>query len=156
MKQFITIQQATKKSPVPKTLLLRKFAKKALSHHPRSSELAIRIVDETEMTYLNVMYRKKQGPTNVLSFPLSLPDEIASELPLLGDIVICAEVVNREADQQKKSREAHWAHIIIHGILHLLGYDHQNKHDAKKMETIEIDMLNSLGFANPYEIKEDS
>jgi len=111
-------------------------------------ELSIRIVDENESAELNRRYRNKTGSTNVLSFPAELPENL--NLPLLGDLVICAPVVSKEAQQQGKSELAHWAHMVIHGTLHLLGYDHQNDEQANIMEGHEISILNSLGFSNPY------
>lgn len=111
-------------------------------------ELTIRIVDEEEGQSLNSDYRGKDYPTNVLSFPADLPEEI--DIPLLGDLVICAPVIAREAHEQGKTLEAHWAHMIIHGTLHLLGYDHITDEDAEVMESLEIKILNKLGFPNPY------
>ena len=112
------------------------------------AQLSIRIVDETESQVLNRDYRGKDTPTNVLSFPMDLPEEL--DLPMLGDLVICAPVVAREAEQQDKSLQAHWAHMVIHGVLHLQGYDHIVDDEAEKMEALEIRLLQQLGFANPY------
>ncbi len=111
-------------------------------------EVALRIVDETEMAQLNQQYRKKIGPTNVLSFPVDLPDGV--DVPFMGDIVICAPVVAKEAKDQGKSHDSHWAHMTVHGILHLQGYDHIDEADAEKMESLEIKIMHLLGFANPY------
>lgn len=113
-----------------------------------SSEVTIRIVDEAEMTELNETYRHKSGPTNVLSFPFDAPIEL--EVKLLGDIVICASVVNKEAKAQGKSSDAHWAHMVVHGILHLQGYDHIEDDEAEVMEALEINLLQQLGYTNPY------
>ena len=106
------------------------------------------IVDEAEITALNRAYRGKDGPTNVLSFPSELPVEVGS--PLLGDIIICAPVVARECVLQNKAPEAHWAHLVIHGVLHLLGFDHQTEGEAARMEATEIRLLDELGFSDPY------
>lgn len=139
----ITIQVATDKNRAPKPVLLRKWAKLALQTQTQKSTITIRIVDREEMKQLNETYRHKQGTTNVLSFPYDLPG-------MLGDIVICADVVNQEAEEQQKSQEAHWAHMVIHGVCHLLGYDHETDDEAEIMEALEINMMNTLGFANPY------
>ena len=111
-------------------------------------ELTIRIVDEAEITALNRDYRSKDKATNVLSFPADLPDHI--DLPLLGDLVICAAVVKREAIEQHKAINDHWAHMVIHGTLHLLGYDHIEDEEADIMEGLEIAALAALQIANPY------
>jgi probable rRNA maturation factor len=151
----IIIQLATDKTLAPKRSLLRKWAKHALSKKTPCAEVTIRIVDTEEMLLLNSTYRQKHKTTNVLSFPFILPEEIETEIPILGDIVICAEVVNQEAQEQHKSPESHWAHMVIHGIFHLLGYDHETDKDAETMEGLEIEIMQSLGFKNPYETGED-
>jgi probable rRNA maturation factor len=152
----IIIQHATKNRHVPKRSLLRKWAKCALSRKIDTAEITIRLVDAEEMVELNSTYRHKKGPTNVLSFPFTLPDDIEMDIPILGDIVICAEVVNHEATEQQKSSESHWAHMIVHGIFHLLGYDHERDEDAKVMESLEIEIMQTLGFDNPYELGDKS
>lgn len=116
---------------------------------PRAAELSIRIVEESESAKLNQQYRQKSHSTNVLSFPADLPDIIES--PLLGDLLICAPVVEREALEQNKKREAHWAHMVVHGTLHLLGYDHILDQEAVIMENLENNILNLIGFESPYE-----
>lgn len=121
----------------------------ALSGRRDEAELTIRVVDEPESAELNGTYRHKQGPTNVLSFPFEAPPGV--ELPLLGDIVICAPVVAREAVEQGKTAAAHWAHMTVHGCLHLLGYDHIEPAEAEIMETLEKDVLSALGYADPYD-----
>ena len=103
------------------------------------------------MSELNSTYRQKNGLTNVLSFPFTMPEDVQIDIPILGDIVVCAEVVNREADEQSKPQEAHWAHMIVHGVFHLLGYDHETDKDAEIMESLETEIMQSLGYANPYE-----
>ena len=111
-------------------------------------ELTVRVVDTDESQALNRTYRGKDRATNVLSFAADLPEGI--DLPLLGDIVICAPVVEREAAEQGKDLEHHWAHLTVHGVLHLLGHDHQNDDDAQEMEAIEIRVLADLGIPDPY------
>ena len=123
-----------------------------LTEFQEASELTVRIVDEEESQALNLEYRGKNYPTNVLSFPFEVPPHITEEMefPLLGDLVICAQVVNREALEQNKTFEAHWAHMLLHGCLHLLGYDHIEDIEAEQMEAIEIEILQKIGFPNPY------
>jgi len=111
-------------------------------------ELTIRIVDEAESQELNFEYRGKDKPTNVLSFPFEAPAHVP--IPLLGDLVICKQVVEREAIEQGKTLTAHWAHMIVHGCLHLLGYDHIEDEEAEEMEGIERVVMADLGFDNPY------
>jgi probable rRNA maturation factor len=147
----IIIQLATDNSFIPKKTLLRKWAKAALKKNIDTAEVTLRVVGTGEMTELNTTYRHKKGPTNVLSFPFSLPEEVTLDIPILGDIVICADVVNREAQEQGKTQEAHWAHMIVHGIFHLLGYDHEEDIEAEKMEALEIEVMKTMGYANPYE-----
>ena len=117
-----------------------------------TAELTIRIVESDESQELNNTYRGKNKPTNVLSFPFEAPPEV--ELPLLGDLVICASVVENEAKEQNKPLAAHWAHMTVHGCLHLLGYDHIEDIEAEEMESIEMELIQSLGFNNPYEEQE--
>ncbi|WP_455221604.1 rRNA maturation RNase YbeY [Kaarinaea lacus] len=119
-----------------------------LVNYDKPVQFSVYIVSEKEITTLNSQYRHKNQATNVLSFPYeALP---GVDVPLLGDIVICADVVNKEAREQNKNAEQHWAHMIVHGALHLLGYDHIDDRDAQQMETMEIRILSQLGFSNPY------
>nr|WP_305891481.1 rRNA maturation RNase YbeY [Methylomonas sp. SURF-1] len=120
----------------------------ALSGFQQDSEITIRLVDTEESAELNGQYRHKSGPTNILSFPFEAPPGV--ELDLLGDLVICAPVIAREAAEQGKLPDHHWAHITVHGVLHLLGYDHIEEQDAEQMEALEIDILSRLNIANPY------
>jgi probable rRNA maturation factor len=115
-------------------------------------DLTIRIVSPEEIQALNDQYRHKNKPTNVLSFPFEVPQDIADALGnrYLGDLVICADVVAQEAQMQHKPLDAHWAHMVVHGTLHLLGYDHITEPQASEMEALEIQVLADLGFANPY------
>jgi len=116
-------------------------------------EVGVRLVDKCESADLNLSFRKKNGPTNILSFPYNeAPIELSMEPPvyLLGDLVICAPLVAEEAHQQNKSPLAHWAHLTVHGTLHLLGYDHIEEEEAADMEALEIELLSGLGFSSPY------
>ncbi len=115
-------------------------------------ELTLRIVDKQESQQLNSLYRGKDKPTNVLSFVFENPPGLAESLPILGDLVICAEVVAQEAIEQNKNLMAHWAHMIVHGSLHLLGYDHITDSEAQQMESLEIAILEQLSISNPYEM----
>ncbi|MBQ4665652.1 rRNA maturation RNase YbeY [Aeromonas hydrophila] len=114
----------------------------------QEAEVTVRIVDEAESNELNLTYRGKDKPTNVLSFPFEAPPGL--ELPLLGDLVICRQVVEHEAAEQGKPLMAHWAHMVVHGSLHLLGYDHIEDDEAEEMEALERDIMQELGFADPY------
>jgi len=116
------------------------------------AELTIRFVNENESAELNKQYRNKSGATNILSFPFEAPTELNGEveLNLLGDLIICSDIVEKEAEQQNKSEIAHWAHMLVHGTLHLLGYDHLTDADADIMETKEIKILLKLGYSDPY------
>lgn len=153
----IILQFAADKVFIPKSTLLRKWAKKALTVAAKKKqwvEMTIRFVEPEEMTELNQTYRHKNYPTNVLSFPMDIPPTVSQDQMILGDIVICADVVIQEAILQNKKNEAHFAHMVIHGVLHLLGYDHEKEQDASMMESLEIDILKQLGFSNPYQTEE--
>lgn len=144
-KLSLTIQYATTSTLLPACKQVRQWAKSALRV---DSEVTIRFIDEQEGCQLNNFYRGKDYATNVLTFPLT-------ETPhLIGDIVICAPVVVSEAKAQNKPLEAHFAHLTVHGILHLHGYDHETEAQAELMESIEIQILAKLGYANPYLITE--
>ncbi len=125
-----------------------------LPQFQEESEVTIRIVDEAESNELNLTYRGKDYPTNVLSFPFEAPPEI--ELPLLGDMIVCRQVVEREAKEQNKTLFAHWAHMVVHGCLHLLGYDHISDDEAEEMESLEIDIMQGLGYPDPYAADKDA
>ena len=151
MNVLVDIQNATTES-VPDEDDIRRWITDAVNAARTDDEgpceVSVRLVDDAEMSELNGRYRDKPQPTNVLSFPSELPDEL--ELPLLGDIVICAPVVRREAEQQGKTLPAHWAHMAVHGALHLLGYDHIEEHEAQQMESLETAILASMGLPCPY------
>ena len=143
--------QSASNEPAPDEEDIRHWITAALSGRTGEAptELTVRVVDVQEMTSLNETYRGKTGPTNVLSFPAGLPEELTH--PLLGDIVICAPVVRREAAEQGKDITAHWAHMTIHGVLHLLGYDHIKEKEAIAMEALETDILATFNISCPYE-----
>jgi len=141
--------------PIPSTSQLEIWACAVFKHEKlAAAEVTLRLVDEAEIQALNQRYRGKNKPTNVLSFPADIPAEVALELPFLGDIVLCVPVIHQESEEQKKPVLAHWAHMVVHGILHLLNYDHINDHDAKVMEEKEILILKQLDFVNPYSDEE--
>ncbi|MEL7293603.1 MAG: rRNA maturation RNase YbeY [Pseudomonadota bacterium] len=119
-----------------------------ISQFQPQAEVTVRIVDEAESQQLNRDYRGKDKPTNVLSFPFESPPGV--ELDLLGDLIICRQVVEREADEQSKPLMAHWAHMVVHGSLHLLGYDHIEDDEAEEMESLETEIMQSMGFQDPY------
>jgi len=147
----LTVQYATERPWVPSRRQLARWANAALparAHH----DMTVRIVGGSESRSLNRRYRHKDQPTNVLSFPATVPSLDGRKL--LGDLVVCAPVVSQEARDQRKAREAHWAHMIVHGTLHLLGYDHGRARDAQRMERREIRILAGLGIANPYILRE--
>ena len=144
----VDVQYATDFPDLPDKKQFRYWVEAALKNLKENAELTIRIVDEEEGTQLNEQWRKSRGPTNVLSFNSKGVSEIAPDF--LGDIVICAPVVAREAKQQNKNSHAHWAHMVIHGILHLNDFDHINPEDADLMESLEINILETLNYKNPY------
>lgn len=128
---------------------INQWLSSAVATQKDEAEVTVRIVEEQESHELNLQYRGKDKSTNVLTFPFDMPAEI--ELPLLGDLVICKDVVEREAHEQGKPLKAHWAHMLIHGGLHLLGYDHIDDDEAEEMESLEIQLMLSLGFNDPYQ-----
>lgn len=144
----VEIQSVSKSLQQPRQDQLQHWVDATLHDFPNDTEIVVRIVDEQESAELNQQYRHKQGPTNILSFPYDLPAEY--QVNLLGDLVVCAPVVEQEARDQGKSLTDHWAHIIIHGVLHLIGYDHVEPAEAEKMEALEINILQKLNIRNPY------
>ncbi|MDR9480257.1 MAG: rRNA maturation RNase YbeY [Spiribacter sp.] len=143
----LQVQSATS-AWMPASEDFQTWVEAALKGRRDAAELAIRVVDRAESQQLNRDYRGKDAPTNVLSFAAELPDGV--ELALLGDLVICAAVVAEEAREQGKTELAHWAHLTVHGTLHLLGFDHISSVDAKRMEAEERQVLADLGYADPY------
>lgn len=149
----IEIQAVFNSSGQPDRQQIQLWVDTALADYDQDTEIVVRIVGEQESAELNEQYRHKSGPTNILSFPVDVPEGI--ELDLLGDLVICAPVVEKEALEQSKILTHHWAHIIVHGVLHLLGYDHIDDDEAELMENKEIAILNKLQINNPYtEVKD--
>lgn len=134
---------------VPAATRIRRWAKAVLDGRRERAELSIRIVGEAEGAELNRRYRHKSGATNVLSFPCDTAAGV--EPDILGDLVICAPVVEREAHEQEKNGEAHWAHMVVHGTLHLLGHDHVKQEEAERMEALETEILARLGYPDPYQ-----
>ncbi|MGD2118586.1 MAG: rRNA maturation RNase YbeY [Chromatiales bacterium] len=162
----LDIQRATTLRKLPNDADFQRWAELVLARQHPDGAVVLRIVDEAEIRQLNRDFRDKDAPTNVLSFPYEATDlekpadaddftetqDGAVGGEYLGDLVICAPVVESEALRQGKAAQAHWAHMVIHGLLHLLGYDHIYEADAQEMEGLEIKLLAQLGFANPYEI----
>jgi probable rRNA maturation factor len=148
MTLIVDIQMASASEEAPDPQSIERWIGAAIGDQRESTELSIRIVDAEEGQALNEQFRGSTGATNVLSFPFE--NESPEPLPLIGDIVICAPVVAKEAREQNKALNAHWAHMIIHGVLHLLGYDHQNENEANLMESLETEIMQGLGFPPPY------
>ena len=145
----LDLQVASDAGRLPAEADFQAWCALALRQRSADSELTIRLVDEAEGRELNRTWRGKDYATNVLSFPADVPDELL-DIPLLGDLVICVPVVEREAVEQGKTLEAHWAHLVIHGCLHLLGYDHIDDEEAEEMESLERILLAELGHPDPY------
>ncbi|MEE9338773.1 MAG: rRNA maturation RNase YbeY [Methylococcaceae bacterium] len=147
----VEIQSVSQSGQLPSQEQFQYWIDAVLSNSTQDSEIVIRIIDESEMIQFNEQYRGKKGATNILSFPFDVPDGIASNL--LGDLLVCAPIVEKEAQAQQKKIEHHWAHLIVHGLLHLLGYDHIENEEAEKMEALEIKILKKIKIKNPYEEK---
>jgi probable rRNA maturation factor len=145
---YLEIQLATSYADYPSEQQFQLWVDTVLQEDDQDSEIVIRLVDDQESAELNQQYRHKQGPTNILSFPFEAPDGFDTDL--LGDLVICAPLIALEARQQNKQLFDHWAHITIHGVLHLLGYDHIDDAEAEEMEALEIKILSRLNINNPY------
>ncbi|MDO6565042.1 rRNA maturation RNase YbeY [Amphritea sp. 1_MG-2023] len=152
MSYFVDRQCQITDANLPSEAQLTEWVGATLKGRLAAAELSIRIVDAAESQALNHQYRGKDRSTNVLSFPFEMPDGI--ELDLLGDLVICAEVVAQEAQQQNKPLMNHWCHMVVHGVLHLLGFDHINNDEAEEMEQLEREILASLDISDPYLLTE--
>lgn len=146
---YLDIQIATQTGDYPSEPQFQTWVDAVLTDPSQDSEIVIRLVDNAESAELNQQYRQKAGPTNILSFPFEAPAGI--EMDLLGDLVICAPLITQEAAEQDKAAMEHWAHITVHGVLHLLGYDHVDDDEAEQMEALEIKILSQLNIANPYQ-----
>ncbi|GAB2660957.1 rRNA maturation RNase YbeY [Arenimonas aestuarii] len=144
----VSVSYGLPRKGLPAAVSFRRWAEAAAKGRIRRGDLAIRVVDTKEGRALNRHYRGKDYATNVLSFPVDLPEGV--DLPLLGDLVICAPVVAREAKEQGKPLAAHYAHLTVHGVLHLLGLDHDDEREAEAMELLEREILAGLGIADPY------
>ncbi len=147
-KAIVDVQKVAEGS-CPEQEQFERWVDAALKHLDEDCELSIRVVDSEESAELNSSYRGKSGPTNVLSFPFDSP--VPMEPRLLGDLIICVPVVEREAIEQNKMLNNHWAHLVVHGCLHLLGYDHIEDDEAEQMEALEISILQTLDIDNPYQ-----
>lgn len=148
---FLDFQIVSKSKQLPSSALFKGWVDAVLQDKSQDSEVVIRIVDEDEMIHFNEQYRDKKGSTNILSFPFEPPEGVESDL--LGDLLVCASVIEAEAQQQNKKLKHHWAHMIIHGVLHLIGYNHLEQLEAEEMESLEIKILRSIKIDNPYEEK---
>ncbi len=147
----VVLWEAESEDGDPDSRSLELWATKALEHQQATAcEVAIKVVCEAEMRELNREYRSKDAPTNVLSFPLDGGQP--TPLLLLGDIALCASVIRTEARAQDKSIDSHYAHMVVHGVLHLLGFDHIEAQEAEEMEQIERDILRTMGIDDPYEV----
>lgn len=146
--QYAQEEGFDEKAEVPLPSQFERWVGAALAGRRDAGEITVRVVGMTEGATLNQAYRHRPGPTNVLSFPVEVSPP--TDVPLLGDVVICAPLVNREAREQHKTPVAHWAHLTVHGTLHLLGYDHQEPVEAERMEGLETEILAGLGYPDPY------
>lgn len=153
MEIYVDLQVVTQSDKnIPDENQLGQWVKAAIvasnSEKRDEAELTIRVVEADESNAINLQFRAKDKPTNVLSFPFQNPPGLT--LPLLGDLIICQEIIETEAKEQDKALQAHWAHMVIHGTLHLLGYDHIENDEALEMESLETNILVTLGFPPPY------
>ena len=146
---YLDLQYATESQEgMPSEADFQQWLNAAVTPFQTDAEVTIRLVDSSESHTLNHDYRGKDKPTNVLSFPFEAPPGV--ELDLLGDLIICRQVVEEEAKEQNKPLNAHWAHMVVHGSLHLLGYDHIDDDEAEEMESLETEIMENMGFIDPY------
>lgn len=150
MSSTIEVQYAVPRESLPVPTQIKAWARAVLRGRRKNTGLVVRIVDNEESARLNQAYRGKQGSTNVLSFPFDPPSGVRLPKPHLGDLVICAPCVRAEAVEQGKPEADHWAHLVVHGVLHLLGHDHQSDAEARRMENREREILAELGIPDPY------
>jgi len=148
------VQRVSKSASIPDDEQFQLWAEAALDGRGKNFSLSIRVVDEDEAQRFNRQYRDKDYATNVLSFPAELPEGLPEVVrrSQLGDLLICAPVVKREAAEQQQSEVDHWAHLLVHGVLHLLGFDHEEPAEAEVMEALEIEILANLGISDPYQV----
>ena len=145
-KAEVSVSYGLPEQGLPDATAFQKWVAAALAGRSTAAEVSIRVVDTAEGQELNRRYRHKDYATNVLSFPAELPPEI----PLLGDLVLCAPVIEKEAREQHKGLDEHWAHLVVHGVLHLIGHDHETIAEARRMEALETQVLEKLGIPDPY------
>jgi len=155
MQVLLDIQNTIDSKKLPPPIKIENWVSVALEKVDtkfNQPEVTVRVVSLAESQELNLQYRNKNKPTNILSFPFEVPDMIPQDEigEFLGDLVICEDIIIQEAKEQKKSLESHWAHMIIHGTLHLIGFDHVMANDAEDMEALEVKILTTLGFSDPY------
>ena len=146
----VSVSYGLPRTGLPSAASFKRWAAAACEGRIRKADLAIRLVDSKEGLSLNRHYRGKDCATNVLSFPAEIPNGVDLPMPLLGDLVICAPVVAREAEEQRKPLNAHFAHLTVHGVLHLLGLNHEDDREAVAMEQLEREILAGLGYSDPY------
>lgn len=153
MKKMVNlfVDNASGELDVPSQKEFAQWVTLAAAQKNQQGSINLRLVDKTEIQALNKQFRQQDKPTNVLSFPFEPFEGIEVIEKIIGDIALCPEVIAEEAKEQHKELVAHWAHMSLHSVLHLLGYDHQNEVDAKTMEQLEINLLHQLGYENPYE-----
>ncbi|MFK8020332.1 MAG: rRNA maturation RNase YbeY [Pseudomonadales bacterium] len=158
---MVHLDDASQSKSNPQLADFQRWGTALSSYLSGDSSLCLKLVTVEEMTTLNQRFRGKNGATNVLSFPADLPDDLPSEAQhndeaehveeFLGDIAICSKIVSKESEEQRKGLDAHWAHLFLHGVLHLLGYDHQDSVAAEQMEQLETELLATLMFPPPYQ-----